>query len=384
MQDWFVKPFAGQIDKNDLVIRLADTSTKNIIEDKITAQDYLKWSDQFKPDFDLIREALKRPYVRMDGDYTQPFQIPIPNYITVRSVAQTLDQRAKCFLLLGQPEKALGEATLLNDMRHLFEAEKPMTLVSAMLNVAVVGSYVETIADGMRLHAWQELQLVTLQNQLETINMIPFTFDALRQEPAAVCGEFGTFPIKKIIPEVKSIKLSIRLAPRGWIYENMINVAELDQKALSGFDLKRDTISPHQFNEASLEIDRFFYHSKSPFKILAAVSIPNFVEAEKRTAYNQTLVNEGQIACALERYKLANGYYPETLDALAPQFIEKIPHDIIGGQPLHYRRTDDGKFLLYSVGWNETDDGGQEVSPQTKNGGMDYTKGDWVWQYPPK
>jgi hypothetical protein len=50
---------------------------------------------------------------------------------------------------------------------------------------------------------------------------------------------------------------------------------------------------------------------------------------------------------------------PETLDALAPQFIEKIPHDIIGGQPLHYRRTNDAEFLLYSIGWNETDDGGQ-------------------------
>ena len=62
-----------------------------------------------------------------------------------------------------------------------------------------------------------------------------------------------------------------------------------------------------------------------------------------------------------------------------PQFIEKLPHDIIGGQPLHYRRTDDGKFLLYSIGWNETDDGGQP-SPSGENGWIDFTKGDWVWQ----
>jgi hypothetical protein len=45
------------------------------------------------------------------------------------------------------------------------------------------------------------------------------------------------------------------------------------------------------------------------------------------------------------------------LDALVPQFIEKLPHDIIGGQPLHYRLMDDEKFLPYSVGWNEKDDG---------------------------
>ena len=39
-------------------------------------------------------------------------------------------------------------------------------------------------------------------------------------------------------------------------------------------------------------------------------------------------------------------------------FIDKLPHDIINGDPLKYHRTDDGQFVLYSVGWNETDDGG--------------------------
>ena len=86
--------------------------------------------------------------------------------------------------------------------------------------------------------------------------------------------------------------------------------------------------------------------------------LPGYSKALQVFVYNQNLADEAQIACALERYRLAHGEYPETLDALVPQFMETIPHDIIGGQPLHYRRTDDGKFLLYSVGWNETDDGG--------------------------
>ncbi len=88
-------------------------------------------------------------------------------------------------------------------------------------------------------------------------------------------------------------------------------------------------------------------------------------------------------ACALERYRLANSVCPETLDALAPRFIEKLPHDIINGQPLHYHQIDDGKFLLYSVGWNETDDGGVVV---LSTGGrvVEIANGDWVWQYPAK
>jgi hypothetical protein len=35
----------------------------------------------------------------------------------------------------------------------------------------------------------------------------------------------------------------------------------------------------------------------------------------------------------------------ETLGELAPQFIESVPHDIIGGRPLRYRRTNDGRFM---------------------------------------
>jgi hypothetical protein len=49
---------------------------------------------------------------------------------------------------------------------------------------------------------------------------------------------------------------------------------------------------------------------------------------------------------------------------------------------LHYRRSEDGKFVLYSVGWDEKDDGGKIFF--TKSGSIDREKGDWVWQYPAK
>ena len=82
-------------------------------------------------------------------------------------------------------------------------------------------------------------------------------------------------------------------------------------------------------------------------------------------------INQALIACALECYHLAHGEYSETLDALIPQFLDKIPHDVIGGQPPHYRRAADGTFLLYSIGWNGRDNGGAR--------GKSNTDGDWVW-----
>jgi hypothetical protein len=94
----------------------------------------------------------------------------------------------------------------------------------------------------------------------------------------------------------------------------------------------------------------------------------------------QTAANQAAIACALERYRLANGQYPETLQALRPQFMDRLSNDVITGQPYKYRRTDDSQFILYSVGWNEKDDGGVP----SQHGLFDDQEGDWVWAYPGK
>ena len=58
-------------------------------------------------------------------------------------------------------------------------------------------------------------------------------------------------------------------------------------------------------------------------------------------------------------------------------FVSQSPHDVITGEPYKYRRTDDGRFILYSVGWNEKDDGGVPGKSD-----FDDKEGDWVSQYP--
>jgi hypothetical protein len=104
----------------------------------------------------------------------------------------------------------------------------------------------------------------------------------------------------------------------------------------------------------------------------------------------QSWVNLADVACALERYRLANGRFPDALSALEPRYIAHLPHDIIGGKPLKYRLNPDSQFVLYSVGWDEKDDGG--VPPKTsitRFGRSDDLEdspgtepGDWVWKYP--
>ena len=358
------------------------------------AADYLKWSDQFAPDFDDIRAALKRPCARIDCDYSQPYAIQYPNFVTMRSLVQTLAQRAQCYLLLGQPEQALNELTLLNDSCRILQAAptgKPMTLVASMINVAIASVYVSTVAYGLDMHFWREPQIAALQEQLKNINLLPLVAESFREMPVSTARTLETTTPAALAERYFSRtqtnlwqKLSdpnyalLKFLPRGWVYQNMKCDAELGQYWIAGFDLDNNLILPGKAENGTKEVEKAIQHPR-PWNIWARFAIPNFTKAIQTMARNQTQVNEGQIACALERFHLAYDSYPPTLEALVPQFIEKLPHDIIGGQPLIYRRIDppsqssgaaSGKFLLYSIGWNETDDGG--------------IADDWVWQYPLK
>jgi hypothetical protein len=353
-----------------------------------SAADYLSASEPAVPDLDVLRKSLERPCVRMDGDYQRPFERPIPDFVRMRKVAQTLSERAQCYLLLGQPEAAWHELALVREMCHMLEAKPASTcptLVEAMIDVAITGLYTSIIQDGLRLRVWQEPELVAIQRQLADINLLPLVRAAFNAERAASCRTFETTSpseLKKLFSfgsgqaglwdKLKDpIFLLLTFAPRGWIYQNMCVGAPMEQKILDGFEVSEDRILPGKLESIASTVGVASWR-RSPYSFLAARAMPNFVKASQTMARNQTLVHEAYIACGLERYRLAHGQYPETLEALVPQFAEKLPHDIIGGQPLMYHRTAEGRFVLYSVGWNGKDDGGVP--------GKAVDEGDWVWQ----
>ncbi len=72
-------------------------------------------------------------------------------------------------------------------------------------------------------------------------------------------------------------------------------------------------------------------------------------------------------AIALELYREKNGSYPKILAELTPEFLKAPLPDFMDGQPLRYRLTEDGHFLLYSVGLDCVDNGGI-VPPRPVNG----------------
>ncbi len=76
-------------------------------------------------------------------------------------------------------------------------------------------------------------------------------------------------------------------------------------------------------------------------------------------------------ALAAERYRRRQGRWPERLDELTPDLLEKVPADPFTGAPLRLRRLADG-LVIYSVGDDGQDDGGDvDDGPNVGKSGKD-------------
>lgn len=76
-------------------------------------------------------------------------------------------------------------------------------------------------------------------------------------------------------------------------------------------------------------------------------------------------------AIACECYRLRHGKLPDKLDDLVPTYLDAVPADPFNEKKIVYKQTDTG-FMLYTVGANLQDNGGEEREQRDE--------GDWVYE----
>lgn len=332
----------------------------------ICATDFLSATEPSSAEFAIISDALKRPLARINCDYSDPDNVAIPNFVVIRETVQFLHNRAQCFIMSGQADKAVHELAIINDLRRLLERKptgKPK-LIDTMINTAVVILYTSMVEDGLRMHVWGEPELIELQKQLTSMDLFPLFQETVTNQDALALFFINRSGSTRS-PQVQSQQdLFYKLIPRGWYYQGLVYSSSF---LLRFEDLIRDQpyISSEKVTALNEELQNTI-KSKWTYKSFANIWVYNFEKATQQLAKSQTRANLNLIVCALERYRLTNHHYPNSLSELSPTYLSKIPQDIIGGQPLHYKCDAGKQFTLYSVGWNEADDGGKPEK-------------DWVW-----
>ncbi len=122
---------------------------------------------------------------------------------------------------------------------------------------------------------------------------------------------------------------------------------------------------------------------------------PALLKAAGSQIQAHTLLQATAARLALERYRLTEGHYPDTLADLVPTYLPELPQDPFNpGHPINYLLRD-GLPILYSVGSNGIDDGATPAPEGTNPADLEARfadpsgpsstapNADWIL-YPPK
>ncbi len=311
---------------------------------------------RFDPELNELNTARKLPYAKFPTARGRGFGLEQPNVAVVVQLARLYTLRGCANLAEGNVDSAAADLETIARIADSLEPE-PSLLMQASRNL-VIKLGLQVFWEGARHQLWSGAQLDAFQAHLQRMDALSGIVLGLQGERAIANDTMQQLlRERKLLPEIVSPDTGwerqlLKLIPRGWIYQNLICVNRYyDEQLLPCFDPSTQRFFPDDAASArrwrSQQGRRWQVH---PYRFIACghlrITIPEGLGAETQTA-----VNGGVVACALERYRLAFGHFPERLDALVPQFMPKLPGDVTTGQPLPYQRTNDGRFVLNSVKW---------------------------------
>ena len=364
--------------------------------------------------FAELRAVSSRPYSRypVNYDVEWPFASLSPQSGMIPGACWRLRLKSCAELAVGQSDRALEDVRLIWRLADSLKGEPLM--ISYMDRRHAAELAVQPIWEGLAGHRWSEAQLQELQTRLQQYDFIgdlkaPLagnqaaglaTIEAVRKKGPGYLSvvmedceaESSEAPHRDEASMLEKF-LGFVLVPRGWYDQEKLNYCRSFQIQATALDATKKRISPSQVKASERAlwfptgngtggIEETRWVRILRHRSISTVLGPLLKYDLHRAAGAQTVFNLAAIACALERYRLAKGSFPGALETLVPQFISPLPNDVLTGEPYKYRLTDDGRFVLYSVGWNEKDDGG--VPGESLFSHPDDPQGDCVWKYPMK
>jgi len=301
--------------------------------------------------------------------------------------------RASAALVAEENEAALADFQFA--LRLADYARQQPWVMQTELQMRGVVDTLQPLWEGLAARRWDERQLAAAQAQLEALDLLSDFPRSVRNDAIAQSSFVERiFPTSSATPRVVPLPSPedagalpmIRLVyPKGWSLQSQAAIHRFHLETTSRYldaDARRLAVKRR-------EKPRGLFASSDPlYRVFMVPKMLHiFVDSAENFPFAQTAVDLATLACALERYRLAQGEFPATLAPLEPRFVATLPHDIITGEPLKYRRTEAGGFVVYSVGFNRVDDGGKPCMRRVNGRGeresrLDLDENDWVWAGP--
>ena len=360
-----------------------------------------------------LNTLLAEPAFHFPVNYPQAFSTVSPHLLSLRNAVKRLSAETLFRLHKRQPAEALKALQATARIPNCLQREH--ILMSQILRHGFVSIAAAPTWEALQHPDWNDAQLAAIQSTWESLSILPEMAPALSMERAWVVEEFencreslrrfdtiwggGTAsnPLDDLadittqtMGDAKAgVDAFLDRFPRRWVwrwwtgYPDEIWFLSWSQLHLqSARDLKSGIPYLTVKQQAEAEIDR---RGETPKAFLLSRIAASGVHASflKRAVTAEAQRRIVITAIGLKRYGQRHGTLPSGLSALVPEILSIIPLDPVDGNPLRYRRSPNGEFLLYSIGIDGTDDGGDAMpaSPTAKTFYWTQCK-DWVWPMP--
>ncbi len=340
-----------------------------------------------------LRETLREPPALSWQPVTN-FTGPIPNFVHTRLAAQWLSGDAIYQLRMGKLEKALQDLEALASCAQV--SRDDLTLVAQMIRVAVTGLGLSTTWEALQAPGWTEPQLARLQKAWEPVDLVEALekgFLSIRAEGVEVWSMVRhgarARQIRGIFVMNAATNLTFETFLTDHVFFTLYKITSMDEDELfylesvqgsivairrikqgQPWDEKMDGLS-----QASVRLTKLASGKQRYRHWLSLFAVPNFIRAIRVGTQNETLRQLTLTAIAIKRFQLRHGTLPLNLKMLRPEFLSEPTYDPFSGKSLQYVIRAEGRsqsysggqdgltgsaaFLLYSVGPNGLDDGGE-------------------------
>jgi hypothetical protein len=375
------------------------------------------------PAIELLHQVLERPALDFQLDYKKGFALLLPHLAPMKHAAQKLEAAVVCDL--HNRDTGAAGTNILTILGLVQRNAEEGPLISHLVRIAMAAIAVAPTWELLQATNVTDAQLAALQKGWEQMDFLSDAQNVYLMERAwametiekcrashkgfeEIVGAYsssgssgGSASVWTWPPDLDALTEDSRNAVgeamwrSAWSYSDELHTLKVDQIILETLRLMQTNQSRFYKTNYDVMMTRLALLGSTNVgaTFFRALKIPDFSEifadlsfsgAVQKTIRMETGCRIVVTAVALKRFQIKHAKWPDTLDELVPEFLPSVTVDPNDGKQLKYHPNADGTFLLYSVGDDGVDDGGDPTPAKTTTSSTWYWQRgrDWVWPQP--
>jgi len=245
---------------------------------------------------------------------------------------RSLPWRIQAELKLGRTSDAFADSQIM--LLAIKAVHGSPSILAALITEAMVPMASTAFKTGCDQHQWTSAQLVYFESAFSSFDRWAAFARGFNDERAIATEAIGgrlKGPIWNVLPS-------------GWLEQNKVSLSQAFEDFSWRYNPAERRIDPQVERKISSYAKPLA--AIRPYTVVSRTILIKLVEPSLNFARRPPQADGAATVAALERYRVARGAYPQQLENLVPEFIERLPRNVIDGSLPRYSRIDPDHFKL--------------------------------------